>query len=65
MKRQEYWCEICGVESHVLHRHDAGVMEVVHLLDDDHKKWSPECDTPATKLRVWNTDWLTDNGYEI
>ena len=54
MGRQEYWCEKCGIESHILHNDHAGVGEVVYLLDDDHKKLSPECNNLVTKLIILN-----------
>ncbi len=54
MKKQEYACDKCGVESHIFHDDHADVISVVHLMEEDHKKWSPECDLPVENLRVIN-----------
>jgi hypothetical protein len=51
MKRQEYICDECGLESHVKFKESAGIIYVVHLIADDHKKWSPECKCPVDRLR--------------
>lgn len=52
MKIQEYFCEECKIESRVQYSYGAGVMEVIYLIKDDHKKWSPNCFCPINKLRL-------------
>lgn len=54
MKRQEYYCEECGVESHVMHESDEELNTVVRKIAADHRKWSPECKTRVERLRVIN-----------
>lgn len=52
MKRQEYICDECELESHIFFQEREGVMSVIHKISDDHRKWSPECSNPVYKLRV-------------
>lgn len=54
MKRQEYLCDECGLESHVYYNDLSYLLEVVNLIDADHKKRSPKCSTPVSRLRIIN-----------
>jgi len=54
VKTQEYYCEKCGLESHIYHREDDDMLTVVRLIEENHNKWSPECTQPTTMLRVIN-----------
>lgn len=51
MEIQNYFCGKCGFGS-VSHNKNAGVVEVVHLIEDDHKKRSPGCTIPIKLLKI-------------
>jgi hypothetical protein len=49
---QEFICDKCGLESHVHIGEHEDVMTVVHKIEAEHKKWSPECSNGYRELRV-------------
>jgi len=48
MKRTEYGCHKCGVESHVDYHEwmEEEPRSIMKVIIDDHCKWAPECDEP-------------------
>jgi hypothetical protein len=52
MEQQNYSCEGCGLESHVMYAEHESVFQVIYKIDDDHKKWSPECQRSYRELRL-------------
>ena len=50
--KQEYYCEGCGVESHVYYYENEGAYSVIQKIERDHKKWSPECHKTFVDLRI-------------
>ena len=51
--RQEYECEKCGVESHVIYNEHSDFYSVFKALLDDHKKCSPGCDVDIYQIKVF------------
>ena len=51
--RQEYECEKCGVESHVIYNEHSDFYSVFKALLDDHRKWSPKCDADIYQIKVF------------
>lgn len=49
---QQFICDKCGLESHVHITEGEDVMSAVHKIEDEHKKWSPECTNNYRELRV-------------
>ena len=54
--RQEYRCDYCGVESHVFVEEGGTLEDFLKEIMGDHRKWSPECDTAITHMRLHS--WL-------
>lgn len=52
--KQEWFCEVCKTSGTVTIDSDAGVYEVILLLQDSHKDKSPDCVNPLSGLRVVN-----------
>jgi len=52
LKKQEYFCQHCGINGSVLIEEHADVSTVVNVLDLDHKQHAPHCHTSASALRV-------------
>ena len=50
--KQEYFCEKCKLESFVMYRERMSVFQVINMMEDDHRKKSPECNTDVMGLRV-------------
>lgn len=51
MKPQIWYCEVCGVLGAVMFEDGAGVMSVIHAMDDQHKRVSPGCNLDVLRLR--------------
>lgn len=54
MPNQKYKCEKCGFVGNVPYKDHAHVMTVVHLIEDDHQKNSPECVEDMAMIRIIN-----------
>jgi len=54
MEKQEYFCEKCELKSTVHYYKGEDVISVVHLIEDDHRSRSPDCNCPVTELIVIN-----------
>ncbi len=51
--REQRWsCEKCKATGSVKHEQRADVMSVVYLIEDDHKRVSPECNQPVRGIRL-------------
>lgn len=53
---QHWSCEKCKKTGSVKFPVHNDVMSVVHLIADDHKRVSPDCDQPVSGIRVLNAD---------
>jgi hypothetical protein len=61
MKRQEYVCDECELESHIFFQEREDVMSVIHKISDDHRKRSPKCLNPVCKMRVIKEEEVDEN----
>lgn len=50
--RQEFICDMCGLESFVMYMDHEPVFSVVRKITAEHEKHSPECKNPTEKLRA-------------
>jgi hypothetical protein len=50
-KSQKWCCEVCRREGTVEHDEHADVHTVTNMIEEDHKRISPDCDCPVRKLR--------------
>ena len=50
--KQEYFCEKCGLDSFVEQDEKSSVFQFINMLEDDHKKKSPECPVPVEQLKI-------------
>ncbi len=56
--REQHWtCEKCGASGSVKHEQHTDVMSVVHLIGDDHRRVSTECDQPVAYIRTVNPEF--------
>jgi hypothetical protein len=51
-KIQPWSCEQCQQEGTVQFDEHADVFTVANLIEDDHKRVSPNCDCPVRKIRL-------------
>lgn len=56
VEEREWTCEKCGAKGKVSHERNADVLSVVYLIEDDHKRASPECDQPIRGIRIVNAN---------
>jgi hypothetical protein len=56
---QQYFCPICRHAGEIEIRKDAGVNEVINVLESDHAAKSPECRAGIRTLRVRNPELCT------
>jgi len=58
--KQEWVCEVCGLNGAVQYREDAGVFEVVYAIEDHHNRlaaqYAPHCHFDVHKVRVKGED---------
>ncbi len=52
MKRQEYRCVECGLESNVMYHDGEDKQSILQRIEEDHRKWAHKCSTPMEKLIV-------------
>lgn len=57
-QEQRWACEKCKATGSVKHEQHADVISVVYLIEDDHKRVSPECDQPVRGIRLVNAEAL-------
>ncbi len=62
MSKQHWVCEVCGISGAVEHGDDAGVMEVINALENQHdrlaKLYAPHCRFDIHKVRVHNPELM-------
>ncbi|MBI2612720.1 hypothetical protein HYW59_02820 [Candidatus Kaiserbacteria bacterium] len=55
--REQHWtCEKCKATGSVKYQLHGDVMSVVYLIEDDHKRVSPDCDQPVSSIRALNAN---------
>lgn len=52
MAEQLWRCDKCQKEGTVHYEEGADVMQVAYLIEDDHKRLSPDCKNPAGQIKV-------------